>query len=271
MEHEREVEQRVRAMCEQHGLTPLADTFDAPFSPYIARVRDRDGQQWILKVRERLPYKLREAAVMLSYADTGIVPALRPLDEQGEIMLVEDLGGNNLAAVLDAQPDLLDGCADLLATLHAVPAPAWLMPMREFLSCYAYTPTGERRHVGHPPPLRRRFNAVAARLAKEPPINPVFLHGDLHPWNVVVARDRLWPIDPFGLHGPAAYDVAWLAAHTSDPIASAERLAARYAAPLPSLELWLAWACFVAHSHLRMRGLDPQPAADALCAITPGR
>jgi streptomycin 6-kinase len=57
----------------------------------------------------------------------------------------------------------------------------------------------------------QRRDAIGALDVLGPPPPGRLCHGDLSPGNVLVGRDRLWLIDPRGINGESAYDVAVVA------------------------------------------------------------
>ena len=58
-------------------------------------------------------------------------------------------------------------------------------------------------------------------------LRPEFCHGDLSPPNVLHGGRRLWFIDPRGVNGEAAYDIAVLALKLSDDDLDTARALAR--------------------------------------------
>lgn len=263
---EGEWERKMRTLCEAHRWTLLEDDLDAPSSPFIRRIIDAEGHPHILKVRASEPYKKREFESMLAMRASRCVPKITIISETGPVFLIKDLGGLPLNVAMQADDSFLWRSAKMVRRLHHLPVPDWAMPIADFIAMRH--PPHERQHGE----VQRRANSVLERLLSGP-MEDCFLHGDFHPRNVVVSKGKLWTIDPFGLRGDRAYDIAVMAAHTSDPIRAALRLAKRYEEPLPRLNLWLAWACYNAYEHLSRRGTreDIMPCVKALRLLTAGR
>jgi len=258
-----EWETEMQALCEQHRWTLLDEEIDAPNSPFIRRIIDHKGRPHILKVRAAQLYKENETEAMLAFRASRRVPKVRVLSEDSLVFLVKDLGGLTLHLAMRADEEFLWRSAKLVRRLHRLPVPDWALPVPRRLAL--------RHHVVNwPDEMNRRAHEALDELLAGPS-EDYFLHGDFHPRNVIVSKGKLWAIDPFGLRGDRAYDVALMAAHTSDPIRAASKLEARYGEELPRLNLWLAWCCYMAISNLRIRGEDTTAAQEALRRLTPGR
>lgn len=132
--------------------------------------------------------------------------AVRLLDREGSTLLLEDAGPTSL---LDRFGELGDEAStkvilDVLEALHASgPAvrPTALQPLGErFASLFALADAGVEPLILEGAKIARRL------LGDRRDVRP--LHGDIHYGNVH-ASDRGWlAIDPKGLVGDAAYDVA---------------------------------------------------------------
>lgn len=253
----------MKALCEQHRWTLLDEELDAPSSPYIKRIIDSKGRPHILKVRAPQLFKQNETEAMIAFRASRRVPKIRVISEDQLVFLVKDLGGLTLHLAMKADDEFLWRSAKLIKRLHRSPVPSWALPMPEFLSL---------RHsvIRWPNEIERRALSALDTLLKGPS-EDYFLHGDFHPRNVIVSKGKLWAIDPYGIRGDRAYDVALMAAHTPDPIRAAAKLESRYGEKLPRLNLWLAWCCYTAYGHLKSRGEDTTAAVEAIRKLTPGR
>jgi streptomycin 6-kinase len=265
-------ETEMQELCELHRWQLLDEDLDAPFSLFVRRIIDEHGRRRILKIGGTGPAKAREAEVLLAFQASRRVPKVTVLSEDRPVMLINDLGGLTLNIAQHVDEEYLWRAAKLVRRLHRLPVPEWVLPMREFLAL-AYGPSlhdfacsehAERREAV------RRVAPVIATLARGPSEDR-FLHGDFHPRNIIVAKGKLWAIDPFGLRGDRAYDLAVLAGHCHDPLRAATRLAHRYEERLRRFEPWLIVGCYAAYSHYTIRGENSQPALEALRQLTPGR
>jgi len=263
MIEESQWETEMQVLCEQHRWTLLDDEVDPHSAPFTRRIIDHKGRPHILKVRAPEMYKENETEAMLAFRASRRVPKIRVLSEDSLVFLVKDLGGLTLHLAMQADDEFLWRSAKLVRRLHRLPVPDWALPMPRFLAL--------RHPLDYwPNDVDRRASRVLDELLSGPS-EDYFLHGDFHPRNVIVSKGKLWAIDPFGLRGDRAYDVALMAAHTSDPIRVAAKLESRYGEELPRLNLWLAWCCYTAYDHLSSRKEDTTAAVTTLRKLTPGR
>ena len=128
------------------------------------------------------------------------------LARDGTTLLLEDAGEYSLLQHLDEHGDAsaTSVAAETLTAMHAAPAqppPATLQPLRSwFASLFAMASTGTNAMVAE-------AAAVAdALLDDQRDVRP--LHGDLHHENLWLAERGWLAIDPKGLVGDPAYDVA---------------------------------------------------------------
>jgi streptomycin 6-kinase len=265
-------DREMRELCELRRWQMLDDDLDAPFSPFIRRIVDERGRRRILKVGIDSAVKAREADVLRAFRASGRVPKVTVLAEEGLVMLIKDLGGLTLNVAQRADERYIWRAAKLVRRLHRLPAPEWVLPMSEFLRI-SYLPNLRRFSTSHDPAHReaaRRTWPVLDQLAAGP-CEQRFLHGDFHLRNVIVAKGKLWAIDPFGLRGDRAYDLAVLAGHCDDPLHAAGKLAERYGDPLPRFDAWMVIGCYAAYSHYVARGENADASLQALRWLTPGR
>lgn len=69
----------------------------------------------------------------------------------------------------------------------------------------------------------------------------VLVHGDLHPGNILIQAGVVRFIDPYGLAGDWAYDVAFLAVHASNPSDALAALIAGYGRTSLTAREWIRW------------------------------
>lgn len=260
----------IAAVQARRGLHELPGELDAPCSPYIRRVCDPDDRTWILKLGSTEAFKRNEGRVMRKFRKQGVrAPKVKVLSDDRQLMLVRDLGGQNLAQAARHDPKLTLQAASLARKIHRLRPPGWLIDTDEFLRV-RYLPRLGVDVDDHDPRRReaaRRALPVLGELQRASHERR-FLHGDFHPYNIVVAGGKLWAIDPFGVCGDRAYDLAALAAHSHDPIRTARRLQKRYGQRLRRLDRWLALTCYAAVDYLLVRGEDPSEALRALRSLT---
>jgi streptomycin 6-kinase len=196
---------------------PTGETWDTPSSALAAGMRD--GLPVIAKVA-RVEEERRGGRLMAWWSRHGGLPVLE--HDEDAVLLRRATGGRDLTA-------WATGCRDDEATavlvdtalaLHAVPAPPaslGLVPLRTWFRDLVDGP--------QPDPLLDRAASVARDLlAQRGP--EVVLHGDVHHGNVLDLGDRWAAIDPKGLLGSPAFDLANLLCNPSREVAVA-RLDAR--------------------------------------------
>lgn len=136
--------------------------------------------------------------------------AVHLLDRVGDASLIEDAGRLSLREHRLVAGDERSNTivADLLPRLHAhspVPAPAGLVPLARH-----FQPLLDCRLGNAAAPLaanlRMAAGIAAEMLAEQTAVRP--LHGDLHHDNILLSPRGWLAIDPQGLVGDPAYDVA---------------------------------------------------------------
>lgn len=148
----------------------------------------------------------RGAALMDWYGGDG---AAAIFDRHGDTMFMEWLDGGTLAAPVQAGRD--DECTIALCTvvsqLHRprdTPAPE-LMPLRQRFAALFEAEAKDWPHTARD--LYARATGVALKLFDKPSA-VIPLHGDLHHENVLSSSRGWLAIDPKGLLGDPAYEVA---------------------------------------------------------------
>jgi streptomycin 6-kinase len=173
----------------------------------VYRVRLDAGGPAIVKVLKPIADLETRGAVYLRWQDGR--GCIRLLAAEGDTLLLEDAGGRPLRDLLDRQGDAAATrvMAEVLAELHArhaVAPPAGLLPLEEHLGSLFAAADADRVRAESP------FVAatdLARRLLHQGQA-PRPLHGDLHHDNVFETPRGWLAIDPKGLFGDPAYDVA---------------------------------------------------------------
>jgi streptomycin 6-kinase len=195
---------RLRAVLDRWDASDPATVAVTPTSA-VYRVRLADGSSAIVKDLWPIGMEdeLRGADLLQWREGAGYV---KLLGREGTTLLLEDAGEYSLRQHLneygDASATLV--AAEALTAMHAAPAgppPATLQPLRAwFGSLFAMASTGTNALVAE-------AAAVAdALLDDQRDVRP--LHGDLHHENLWLAERGWLAIDPKGLIGDPAYDIA---------------------------------------------------------------
>lgn len=216
------------ALCRDLGLTPTGRTFPARFA-HVVETTTRAGARLVLRsspdpdavhqvdVLDRLA-RLHLAPALLSVQHTAtatwtVTEAVAP----GTPLAADDIGASECAAISTA----------LRKLSHEEAGPVSVPPIVPWLRARLVTPPAADQppHRGvAPDAVRRAATAVLDELASE--TTDGLCHGDLSPSNLLRGTSRLWLIDPRGVNGEAAYDVAVIALKARrDDIRPAQNLA----------------------------------------------
>jgi hypothetical protein len=190
-------------ICRQRGLELVAFHEGASgASRYIAHVRDKSGTSFLLK--QPMPDRQSaEVAALRAWNATGC--AARLMEElDGGAYIAEWLGGRSLAELPLSEPADFAAVGRMLRTLHDVAPREPLRDLRDRL-----TASGWRQLT---PEMIALGEEAAACVRVDQPAVTVMLHGDLVPSNVMLTDTGPKVIDPFPGKGPAAWDIAQLAA-----------------------------------------------------------
>jgi len=190
----------------RHGWTSIA-----------LPVRTQDRRQAVLKVTRDDDECAGEIPALKAWGGRGAVELYRALPSRGASLL-ERLDDPMLR---DEAP--LVACrvvAGLLGDLHR-PAIPQLRPVAHWLDPWLDRLAAVPADVAPPRLVRQAVDLGRELLATT--TDPVILHGDLHPGNVLAAARRDWlAIDPKGWTGDPAYEIAPLLWHQWDgpPVAA---------------------------------------------------
>ncbi len=181
------------------GAEPTGEAWTTGSSWLAAGVRG--GLPVVVKVA-RIEEEARGGRLLAWWSDHGGLPVL---EHDGDaVLLARATGSRNLVAWSTSGRDdeAVDVLVDVVRGLHAMPAPpasVGLVPLRTWFADLLDRPQTD--------PLLVRLAALAGDLlTEEDPV--VALHGDVHHGNVLDLGDRWAAIDPKGLCGHPAFDLA---------------------------------------------------------------
>jgi streptomycin 6-kinase len=148
-------------------------------------------------------------------------PVVRLLRVEEQVLVLEHILPGVPAAERPDDEALAAVAATLLALWVAVPPLCGLPTVHQ--ECAALD--DDEAVAPLPPRVVRAARMTLDRLLRDP-VEDRVLHGDLHPQNLLWARDRGWvAIDPHGLVGDPGYDVGPLLINpwNADPVALLDR------------------------------------------------
>jgi streptomycin 6-kinase len=190
---------RWRARWDLHALRSLPPSYG-----WVAAAERRDGTPCVLKLVPPGAETIESEAAWLALADgRGAARLLASAPDAGALLLERLQPGTPLAALVPDRDE--EACAILAAVIAALPGPAALPTLA------ARTTELADHLAGAADPLPGGVVALADRVAREllATAGPdVPLHGDLHHDNVLRDGDAWRAIDPHGLRGDPAYEIA---------------------------------------------------------------
>lgn len=216
----------IAALAERWELV-VGDAVGRGNTSLVVRCRRADGRAAVLKLTPDAELGGEEASALRRWESSGRVPLVWGYDAALGALLLEAIpGGTPLSERRTA--DALDDVADLIGELHRsgvpVVADCWatLAERVEFIFEHWVQHHRRRGEVvtrAVPVDRLRRGHELARELAADAG-EPVLLHGDLHPSNVLDggALRGLVAIDPRPCVGDAAVDVVdWVFWAVDDP------------------------------------------------------
>jgi streptomycin 6-kinase len=207
-----ELPRRLAALAERWELT-LGEPIDRGNTSLIVRCTTAEGRAAVLKLAPDAALAGEEARALAAWAVEGprraggAAPAVWACDEADGALLLEAIAPGDLAR----RPEL-EEVASLLRRLHA-PPPDGFPPLAERVE-FIFDLWRRRR----PGAELERAHALARELAADQ-VEPVLLHGDLHPGNVLDGGPQrgLVAIDPRACAGDPAFDAAdWVVLGAED-------------------------------------------------------
>ena len=188
------------------GAEPTGETWSTASSQLAAGVRL--GEPVIVKVA-RVEEERRGGRLLAWWGEHGGLPVLASDDDA----ILMPRAARSALSLPDAEAEVV--LVDAALRLHAMPEPpasVGLVPLRTWFSGLVDRPQVD-------PLLDRAASTARDLLADRGP--GVALHGDLHHGNVLELEGRWVAIDPKGLIGHPAFDVANVVCNPTEAVAVA--------------------------------------------------
>lgn len=223
-----------------HGLE-LVTFLESFSSPAVAVAEDLDGSRWVAKIEDPDDEIRGEETTLRAWEG---FPKCRRLER--DLLLLERLPGEQIGQHREARDYRLLG--ETIYELHQSAAPSGLLTCAELTESIRGKLMKSQR-------LTDQEKQLAAKaypsLIQKP---EVLLHGDLHFRNALINQKDIRLIDPVGLSGPAAFDLAAFVANLSVPrhFEVAEALIAGYGQEPPGFADYLSFMA-VARYHNALR------------------
>ena len=177
------------------------------------------GRVWRVTLPDGQPAALKQASILAQKEVPGGNDYLRWLDgdgvvrllnEHGDLSLMEWAGERTLLAHLEDHGDdaATEIAADVVAQLHAthdVPAPPSLTRLTDNFSSL-FAKAEEDRRAGKRSQFVEAAEVADRLLANQRDVRP--LHGDIHHENILYGARGWLAIDPKGVLGDPAFDIA---------------------------------------------------------------
>lgn len=238
------VEPELDELCQLHDARPVR-VLPARYG-YLVEVRTPDGR--LIMRASPDPDGMAQGHVSIALANLDAAPRIHELRETqtGTWTVMDRVQPGTPLADLEPDTDLLDHLADLFGKIQGQPPPvpaepsltSWLRTRLRAGDNLTDLPPGTRPA---PPSQRRKAHAILNDLEQE--MRPGLCHGDASPWNILASGPTsLRLIDPRGIHGEPAYDlavVALKAASVIDPTHLAALLATATGADKDRVAAWL--------------------------------
>jgi streptomycin 6-kinase len=194
------------ALLRRHGLTAEGGNLAQRGSALVHVVRDVDGRRLVIKEGGRR-YGGNEQAWLSTHAShPGVVDVL---DQFGGLLLLRWVPGPVLAEPPLGAGHYARAAGELLASLQRAPDPAAASLSRRIMAAGRHLPYSATAEIQH---CHERLTAGLAAHAASHRREWTYLHADFHPRNLILSPNGLVAIDPFGLAGPPAWDLAQFAA-----------------------------------------------------------
>lgn len=247
------------------GAEPTGETWATPSSRFAAGIRD--GLPVVVKAAH-VDEEVAGNRLLTWWAGRGAVPVLEHEDDA--VLMVRAVGRRDLARMArgDADAEATAVLVDAARILHASgvpPASVPLVPLRPW-----FRELLERRWDD--PLLDAASGIATALLDGTEAADVVALHGDVHHGNVLDLDGSWVAIDPKGLLGHRAYDIANLLCNPDSATAAAgldERLGIVTDRSGLDLDTVVRWT--VAYAGLSAAWCAKDPAADDAVVRAIGR
>lgn len=204
-EHTAEVEE----LCDRFRLDFVGWMKRGEGSRYVARVRDADGRDCVLKAAfGRRRFGEGEPDALLAWNDTGVTPRLLAELDPG-VLLLEYVEGETLSRTEGRGAARAEDAGRLARALH-IPAPEGT-PALETWAAWRWRKYAYKNRALDPEFRILAYDALEG-LLETAEQERLLLHGDLQPVNIIVRGGSLVAIDPLGVTGCAAADLVRFAA-----------------------------------------------------------
>ena len=194
------------AEIEQQWSIRSSEPFDLSYS-YVAPAARADGAEVVLKLCVPNDECNREVAALGMFGGRGAVRLLKSDPERGAMLLERLKPGAPLGDVKDDQRTISIAATVMRRLWQPVRGEH---PFDEISTHEGGLEWLQRQLDGPgpvPKPLVVRAEGTLREILEEGS-DPVLLHGDLHPWNIISAEGRRWlAIDPKGIVGDPAYEL----------------------------------------------------------------
>ncbi|MEV1291949.1 phosphotransferase [Pseudonocardia sp. NPDC049635] len=215
-------------VCAALSVTPTGRTFPAR-SAHVIEATTGSGARLVLRSTPD-PHAVHQAAVLARLAQAGLAPAVHLVRQTvtGVWTAMDIVEPGTSFAEREPKPRDLASIATMLRTLSTEQAPPSVPSIMGWLRTRLTDPPADDQppHRGpEPAAVRQTATLVLDQLATHMPA--ALCHADLSPPNLLHGNSRLWFIDPRGMSGEAAYDIAVLALKLSDDQLDTARALAR--------------------------------------------
>jgi streptomycin 6-kinase len=194
------------ALLRRHRLTAEGANLAQHGSNLVYFVRDEYRQRLVIKDGGRR-YGGREDAWLTAHAShPGVVDVV---DQLGGFLLLQWVPGTLLAHLPIAPAHYARAAGELLGSLGRPADPATASLARRIITAGRRLPHAHTAEIQH---CHDRLAAALGARAVTDRREWTYLHADFHPRNLIRSAEGLVVIDPFGLAGPPAWDLAQFAA-----------------------------------------------------------
>ena len=191
---------------EEQWSVRAGEPFESSYH-YVAPAVGRDGTEVVLKLGVPSVDYRREVDALRVFSGRGAVRLLKADLERGAMMLERLKPGTFLGDVVDKEQAISAAASVMKRLWRSAPRDHIFPDVSEYEGGLEWL----RGQLNGATPLSRplvvRAEAMLGELL-EKTNEPVILHGDLHPWNILSADREPWiAIDPKGVVGDPAYEL----------------------------------------------------------------
>ncbi len=194
------------AEMEERWSLRVGEPFDLSFHYVAPAVRD-DGTEVVVKLGVPNDDYIREVEALRAFHGRGAVRLLSGDSDRGAMMLERLKPGDYLGDVPDQQQATSVAASVMRRLWRPAPRQHRLPEMSDYSGGLEWLQHQLDGNGPLPKPLIVRAEAMLRELVEERN-EPMVLHGDLHPWNILSAEREPWlAIDPHGVVGDPAYEL----------------------------------------------------------------